>query len=136
MDNCIFCKIVKNEIPAYKVYEDEKYLAILDLAQFTQGHTIVIPKLHHTYVWDVEDDGYFAVARKIANHYKSLGYKFVDSAIFGRMVPHAHINLVPHNVDNNDWENALTNIGNMQKDKSRWPSKEQGEELVKKFKVQ
>lgn len=136
MDSCIFCKIIKNEIPSYRVYEDEKYLAILDLAQFTPGHTIVIPKEHHTFVWDVEDDEYFAVARKIAKHYKGLGFKYVDSAIFGRMVPHAHIHLVPHNEDGNDWDNALKEIGAMQKDKSRWPSKEQGEELVKKFKVQ
>lgn len=134
MDNCIFCKIIKGEIPSYKVYEDENYLGILDIAQFVEGHTIVIPKKHHEFVWDVEDLKYFEVVRKIANHYRRLGYKYVDSAVFGRMVPHAHIHLVPHNEDGNDWDNSLEKIGDMQKDKSRWPSKDKGEELVNRFK--
>lgn len=138
MDNCIFCKIVNGEIPSCKVYEDSNYIAFLDLAQFTKGHTLVIPKKHYTFVWDVDDSSeYFKVASTIANHYrKKLGYKYVDSAIFGRDVPHAHIHLVPHNGDKStDWESALKSIGTMQQDRSRWPTKEEGEAIRVNFKL-
>lgn len=135
MDDCIFCKIVKGEIPSFKIYEDDSYLAILDIAQFTQGHTIVIPKKHFRFIWDIGDNKYFEVINKIANHYKSLGYEFVDSATFGRMVPHAHFHLIPHNGEINDWRNSLEKIGEMQTDSTRRPSKEEGEMLAKKFKL-
>ena len=135
MDGCIFCKIVKGEVPSFKVYEDEKYLGILDISQFTQGHTIVIPKIHKRFVWDVEETEYFAVIRKIANHYRKLGYEFVDSATFGRMVEHAHFHLIPHNGEMNDWRTSLEKVGNMQTDPNRRPSKEKGEEIARKFKV-
>jgi histidine triad (HIT) family protein len=135
MDNCIFCKIVKGDIPSYKTYEDEKYLAFLDISHFTDGHTLVIPKKHHQFVWDVNDSGYFEVCNKIANHYKNLGFKYVDSMVFGRMIAHAHIHLVPHNDDGSDYSNALNEIGILQTDVNRRLKKEDALKMVEKFKL-
>lgn len=135
MIDCIFCKIVKGEIPSFKIYEDDSYLAILDIAQFTEGHTIVIPKNHFRFIWDINDNKYFEVINKIANHYKKLGYDYVDSATFGRMVPHAHFHLIPHNGEMNDWRNSLEKIGEMQIDPSRRITKNVGEEIAKKLKL-
>lgn len=134
--DCIFCKIIRGEIPSYKVYEDENFLAFLDIAQFTKGHTVVVPKKHVEFVWDVDDvQAYFSVVRKIANHFRSLGYKYVDSMSFGRVVPHSHVHLIPHNDENGDYKKALGGIGDLQTDKTRWPTPEEGEEIAKKFRL-
>lgn len=96
--DCIFCKIVKDEIPSYKIYEDQKYLAFLDIFPFSWGHTLVIPKKHYPFVWDVADiGGYFQVCQKIANHYRQiLNNELIISHVFGEDVPHAHIHLIPN----------------------------------------
>ena len=68
-DNCIFCKIVEGYIPSYKIYETDNFLAFLDIAQFSEGHTLVIPKTHYRFVWDVPNIGeYFQVVQKVAQH--------------------------------------------------------------------
>ncbi|MCC7290091.1 HIT domain-containing protein [bacterium] len=133
MDSCIFCKIVSGTIPSFKIYEDNDYLAILDISQFTEGHTLIIPKKHVRFVWDIGQNKYFEIVSKIANHYRGLGYEFVDSATFGRLVPHAHTHLIPHNGEDNDWKKALTQVGIIQQDPNRRPSKEKGEAILKKF---
>lgn len=96
--NCIFCKIVAGEIPCYKVYEDEKFLAFLDIHPQTAGHVQVIPKEHERWVWDVENVGeYFEVARKIAKaEQKAFATELIRSQVFGDEVPHAHIWVWPH----------------------------------------
>ena len=53
---CVFCKIIQGEIPSYKVYEDDKVLAILDISQATIGHTLVMPKTHHETIFDLDDE--------------------------------------------------------------------------------
>jgi histidine triad (HIT) family protein len=138
MDDCIFCKIIKGEVPCFKVYEDDNYLAFLDLSNFTEGHTLVVPKKHYRFVWDVDDiEGYFNVVKKISNHYRNnLGFAYVDTLTFGRMIPHAHVHLVPHNADSVDWEKALEKIGELQGDSTRKLSKEKGEEIANKFQMQ
>src|SRR3990167_6600023 len=69
--NCIFCKIVKKEIPAHVVYEDENFLAFLDIHPQSPGHTQVITKMHYRWVWDVPNAGkYFEVVKKIAIYNK------------------------------------------------------------------
>lgn len=135
MNDCIFCKIVKGEIPCYKIYEDEKFLAFLDISSFTPGHTLVIPKTHYRFIWDVEDmEGYARVIKKICKHYtKNLDFKYVDTLSMGRMVPHAHIHLVPHNNNENDWEEALESISALQDDVSRRLDSKRGKEMEKKF---
>ena len=57
MENCIFCKIVSGEIPSYKVYEDNEFMAFLDVRPLNLGHTLVIPKKHYRWVWDVPNIG-------------------------------------------------------------------------------
>lgn len=98
MENCIFCKIVKKEIPAEIVYEDNDFLAFLDIHPQSPGHTQVIPKKHFRWVWDHPQAGaYFEVAKKIAQaEQKAFGTDFILSKIVGDEVPHAHIWVFPN----------------------------------------
>lgn len=97
MSDCIFCKIVAGEIPSYKVYEDENFLAFLDIRPLNPGHTLVIPKKHYRWVWDIENlDEYYTVVGKIANALrKAFNTDYVVSVVFGEEVAHAHVWLVP-----------------------------------------
>lgn len=97
MEGCIFCKIVKGEIPCHKVYEDDSFLAFLDIRPMNLGHALVIPKDHHRWVWDVPNVGaYYEVVAKVANaQKKALGTDYVVSLVMGQEVPHAHVWLVP-----------------------------------------
>lgn len=137
MNDCIFCKIVSGDIPSYKIYEDDNFLAILDISQFTEGHTILIPKKHYEFIWDIPNGKeYFEVSQKISKHFMdNLGYKYVDSASFGRMVPHAHFHLIPHNGEKNDWSKAISKVGDMQTDSTRRPTAQEGAKIVDKFKL-
>lgn len=98
MTDCIFCKIVKGEIPSYKVYEDENFLAFLDINPQSPGHVQVIPKNHFRWVWDVTNVGeYFEVAKKIAlAQKKAFNTDLVLSKIVGEEVEHAHIWVYPN----------------------------------------
>lgn len=102
MTDCIFCKIVAGEIPSYKIYEDEKYLAFLDISQVTNGHMLLIPKKHYRYVWDIEDGGeFFELAQRIAKNIQKISMAdSVMSLTIGEMVPHAHLHLVPDTTGN------------------------------------
>jgi len=95
--NCIFCKIVSKEIPANIIYEDDGFLAFLDINPKSPGHTLVIPKDHYRWVWDVKDPaGYFSVVAKIANaQRKAFNQEMVLSKIVGEDVHHAHIWIFP-----------------------------------------
>jgi len=137
MSECIFCKIIKGEIPSYKIYEDTNYLAFLNISQFAEGQTLVIPKKHYPYVWDVEDTaGYFAVVQKIAKHFKDLGYSFVDMMVFGRDVAHAHVRLFPHNNDNKSlYKDALSKIDELERDQRYMLTQNQANDLVGKLKL-
>ena len=93
MDDCIFCKIVKGELPSYKVYEDDDFFAFLDTNPLSAGHTLVIPKEHARWVWDIKNIGtYFDVTRKIAKAMqKAFGIEMIQSKIIGDEMFHAHI---------------------------------------------
>ena len=95
--DCIFCKIVNKEIPAQVVYEDDNFMAFLDVRPLNLGHTLVIPKKHYRWVWDVDNVGeYYEVVAKIARAMKKvLNTEYVVSLVFGEEVPHAHVWLVP-----------------------------------------
>jgi histidine triad (HIT) family protein len=97
--NCIFCKIVAKEVPANVVYEDDSFLAFLDINPQSPGHVQVIPKDHYRWVWDVPNPGdYFSVASKVANaQRKAFDTDWVLSRIVGDEVPHAHIWVFPNN---------------------------------------
>ncbi len=98
MDNCIFCKIVQKEIPANIVYEDDSYMAFLDIHPQSPGHVQVIPKTHTRWAWQVPNAGaYFEVAKKIAlAQQKAFNTEIIWSKIMGDEVPHAHIWVFPH----------------------------------------
>ena len=125
MENCIFCKIVKGEIPSYKVYEDDKFLAFLDINPQSPGHTQVIPKEHHRWVWDIPSSAeatqgktnigeYFEVAKKVAlAQRKAFNTDWILSKIVGDEVEHAHIWVFPNNKisgDKMDFEGNLKKI--------------------------
>lgn len=97
MENCVFCKIVKGGIPCHKVYEDSDFLAFLDINPLSPGHTLIIPKTHYRWVWDVPNAGtYFEVAKKVAlAQKKTFDTDFVLSKIIGEEVHHAHIWVYP-----------------------------------------
>ncbi len=97
MKDCIFCKIINEEIPAHIVYEDNNFLAFLDIRPLSPGHTLVIPKKHYRWVWDVPNDAeYFGIAKKIAlAQRKAFNVEKIVSKIVGEEVEHAHIWLIP-----------------------------------------
>lgn len=97
MKDCIFCKIVRGEIPAHKVYEDEHFLAFLDIHPQSPGHAQVIPKAHYRWVWDLPNVGaYFEIVRNLARaQQKVFGTDWVLSKIVGDEVAHAHIWVFP-----------------------------------------
>lgn len=97
----IFQKIIDGEIPAHKIYEDDRVLAFLDIFPTNTGHTLVIPKQAVEFVWDLPADDYtylMSVAQKLARHLRAnLPYQYVGSQIVGVDVPHAHVHLIPFN---------------------------------------
>jgi histidine triad (HIT) family protein len=136
MTTCIFCKIITGDIPCLKIYEDQNYLAFLDISQFTPGHTLVVPKTHYRFVWDHPHIGeYYQVIQKIADHYRKVGYEFVDSLVLGRMIPHAHVHLIPHNDEVSDYRKIISGFDSLINDPSRHPSSEVGSQLVAKLKL-
>ena len=115
MENCIFCKIVKGEMPSYKVYEDDNFFAFLDINPKSPGQIQVIPKTHARYVWDVPEAGaYFEVVKKIAlAQRKAFNTEWILSKIVGDEVPHAHIWVYPDKAiagDPKDFEGNLKKI--------------------------
>ena len=97
----IFTKIVKGEIPCFKITEDDNYLAFLDAFPLTLGHVLVIPKKETDYLFDLESEEYFGLwkfSQKIAKAMdKVIDCERIGVAVIGLEVPHAHIHLVPIN---------------------------------------
>jgi histidine triad (HIT) family protein len=97
MPDCIFCKIVRGEIPSTTVYEDDSFLAIMDIAPRSPGHVQVIPKAHYRWVWDVSNvDEYFKVVTKIAKAEQKVYGESIWSQVRGDEVEHAHIWVFPN----------------------------------------
>lgn len=101
MDDCIFCKIIKGEIPSAQVWENEEFLAFLTITPIKPGHTLIIPKKHTDYIFDLDDDllgRMFTSCKPIA---KAIKQAFepktgkVGIMVAGLAVPHAHIHLIP-----------------------------------------
>jgi len=99
MQDSIFSKIIKGDIPSHKIYEDDDVLAFLDIHPITPGHTLVIPKKQVEFVWDLEPEDYRKltdVAKKVALHLReTLNVPYIGEQIIGVDVPHAHIQLIP-----------------------------------------
>ena len=104
----VFTKIVKGEIPCYKIYEDEKTLAFLDIHPESMGHTLVIPKVQVDKVYELSDDDYaalFSTVKKVAQRMeKVLGVRTLMKVV-GTDVPHAHVHLMPYDTS---WEHGRT----------------------------
>lgn len=123
----IFSKIVSGEIPSYKVAENEKFLAFLDINPLAEGHTLVIPKKEIDYIFDIEDADLAEMlpfAKKIAKAIENtVPCKRIAIVVLGLEVPHAHIHLIPINSESDidfsrkrmnftkdDFENTLHKI--------------------------
>lgn len=104
MDNCIFCKIIKGDIPSAKVYEDENVYAFLDISQVTKGHTLVIPKAHHENLFELHPETagpFFESVQKVAKAIqaafspKGLNLLNNNGETAGQTVFHYHMHLIP-----------------------------------------
>ncbi|MDD5503518.1 MAG: HIT family protein [Candidatus Thermoplasmatota archaeon] len=100
-ENCIFCKIVKGEIPSQKVWEDENFLAFLDINPVQQGHVLLIPKAHSDYIFSMDDKQYAEIlnrAKALSEPIrKATGAKRIGLGVEGLSVPHVHIHIIPVN---------------------------------------
>lgn len=97
MDDCIFCKIVRVKLPSYKVYEDQDFLGILDIFPRVKGHSLVFPKKHYRWVYEVPNFGKYwdAVLMLTKRMQKTMSPKFITYVTHGLEVPHAHIHVLP-----------------------------------------
>jgi histidine triad (HIT) family protein len=101
VDGCVFCALVNGVIPARRVYEDQDHMAFFPLKHIEPGHTLLIPRRHHDYVFDMSDADYQALwraAKRLAPAIKSVsGASRVGILVEGFSVPHVHVHLVPIN---------------------------------------
>ena len=104
MEGCIFCKIIKGEIPCTKVYEDNEVLAFLDIGPVNKGHTLVMPKQHYETLFDIPDDLLCAVSKAVKKLSKAVkegtgcgGLCILQNnfKVSGQLVPHYHAHIMP-----------------------------------------
>lgn len=99
MNECLFCKIIKGEIPASKIYEDDNILAFLDIKPVNHGHVLVIPKKHYEKMETAPDEvvaDVFIGAKKLMKVIKdAMSADFVALSVVGIDIPHFHIHLIP-----------------------------------------
>ena len=129
MDSCIFCKIIKGEILSAKVWENDEFLAFLSIAPINPGHTLVIPKRHVDYIFDMDDEElgrFMEVCKPISEALKkAFNPKSgkIGIMVAGLEVPHAHIHLIPVNDE-----------GDLNFDRAKSASSEELEESAQKIK--
>jgi len=108
MQECIFCKIIKGEIPCFKVYEDDKVLAFEDINPISDGHTLIIPKRHAEDIWEIPEEDLVAIhriAKKIAGAIKKaldpvgIACLQLNGRGVGQVVMHYHLHLIPRRSD-------------------------------------
>ncbi|MBI3412936.1 MAG: HIT family protein [Candidatus Aenigmarchaeota archaeon] len=106
--NCVFCKIVANEIPSKKVYEDESFLAFLDINPANTGHTLIIPKTHYQTIISIPEDDLFALSKTIKRlatamretmTAEGLNLHQSNGTVAGQVIPHLHFHLIPRYKD-------------------------------------
>lgn len=99
MQDSVFTKIIKGEIPSHKVYEDEKTLAFMDIHPVQPGHVLVIPKVQVEFIWDLESEDYHALMDSVQKVGKRLrdvmDAPYVGVQVVGVDVPHAHVHVIP-----------------------------------------
>jgi histidine triad (HIT) family protein len=108
MDDCIFCKIIKGEIPSVKVYEDDRVFAFEDINPIMDGHTLIIPKAHRENIWDMTEEDMTAVARaakKLAAAIREaldpagVACLQLNGRAVNQIVMHYHLHLIPRKAD-------------------------------------
>ncbi len=104
MEDCIFCKIVKGDIPCFKVYEDDRVLAFEDVNPISEGHTLIIPKAHAENIWEISDEDLTAIhlaSKKVADAIKEVLTPVGVAALqlngrgVNQVVMHYHLHLIP-----------------------------------------
>ncbi len=99
MQDSIFTKIIKGEIPCYKIAEDDRFIAFLDIFPIKKGHTLVVPKVQIDYLFDLDDSllsDLMLFAKKVAQKMeRAISCERIGVAVIGLEVPHAHVHLVP-----------------------------------------
>lgn len=135
MENCIFCKITKGEIPCYKIYEDDLVLAFLDINPIAKGHTLIIPKEHKENIFEIENivlERIINVAKKIAQKMKIIGAEGVNlyhasGSSAEQTVFHFHLHVVPRAKEDGI---SFTSAG-----KQKGIEKAEFEEILSKLKI-
>ncbi|MDG6925322.1 MAG: HIT domain-containing protein [Nitrososphaerota archaeon] len=103
-DKCVFCRIVRGELPAEKVYEDDRYIAFLDINPFSRGHTLVSPKAHGETIWDMDEHDIgelFMTASEVSKAVVEVtgadGFRFVQNngEAANQVVAHVHVHVIP-----------------------------------------
>ncbi|HWY11899.1 MAG TPA: HIT family protein [Bacteroidia bacterium] len=126
----IFTKIINGDIPCYKVAENDKYFAFLDIFPLTKGHTLIIPKKETDYIFDLDPETYIGLmefSRKLALAIKkAVPCNRISVSVIGLEVPHAHVHLIPIN--------SMSDC-NFANQKLKLP-KEEFEEIAKKIAAQ
>ncbi|MBQ3436420.1 HIT domain-containing protein [Candidatus Saccharibacteria bacterium] len=104
----VFTKIIQGEIPCYKIYEDDKTMAFLDINPETKGHTLVVPKKEVDKIYELPDEDYealMATVKKLSAHMEKVLCARTLWKVIGTDVPHAHVHLLPYD---ETWEHGRT----------------------------
>jgi len=104
MENCVFCKIVKGELPCYEIYQDERVLAFLDINPVSYGHSLIIPKRHGANIWEVPEEDLASVisaAKRLAEVIKralnpsGIAFLQLNGRGVNQVVMHYHLHVIP-----------------------------------------
>jgi histidine triad (HIT) family protein len=107
-EDCIFCKIIAGKLPSYRVYEDDRHVAFLDINPFSRGHTLVCPKRHGETLWDMDEHEIaevFKVASKVSMAVVAAtqadGFRIMQNngEAANQAVAHLHIHVIPHKLE-------------------------------------
>lgn len=138
MQDCIFCKIVKKELPAFIFYEDEFVIAFLDINPLVEGHTLVVPKTHYESIFDIDEEvlqKIISVSQKISKRIKEAlrveGVNLVNAsgAAAGQSVPHFHLHIIPRGAGDE------INLASWWRSKVKQIDKEKLKELAERLKI-
>lgn len=99
MEDSVFTKIIRGEIPCHKIYEDDDTIAFLDIHPSTPGHVLVVPKKQVAYLWEMDEKDYqtlMLAVRKIGKHVREvLKPSYLGISVDGSGVPHVHVHIIP-----------------------------------------
>jgi histidine triad (HIT) family protein len=118
MDNCIFCKIIKGDIPSVKIFEDETILAFLDISQSTKGHTLVIPKQHIENIFELDEETATHIFKHVPKLSNAISQAFNANGLnlinnnkeaAGQTVFHYHVHLIPRYDSEDGFRPIFTN---------------------------